>query len=132
MATTKKKTTKPKPKTTRTKVSKVKTLTKAEELCMGVSPEIRTQAVTLANAVLTMQEKIEQQTDEYKSAPLAQQVTLGTGETVLRPNPLVQEFRATVRDYAASLDNLKKILENNKGKTEQSSFENLKNRFKVG
>ena len=84
----------------------------AEKMCANVCADIKPQAVTLADAVLAMQKKIEQQIPIYEQMPLAQQVTVGTGEKMLRQNPAVQEFRATVRDYAASLNNLQGILEN--------------------
>lgn len=106
--------------------------TKADEICRDVAPEIKAQAVTLANAVLTMQEKIEQQIPIYKQMPLAQQVTVGTGESMLRANPATQEFRATVRDYAQALDSLNKILDENKTAPATSAVDDLRSRFKVG
>ena len=123
----KKKTTS-KPKT----VAKVPVKTKAELLVEGVSPDIKAQAVTLANAVLALQEKIEQQIPNYKEADLTQKVIVGTGEEVLRANPLMQEFRATVRDYATALNNLDEMLEKKQQKTGASPVEALRNRFKVG
>lgn len=117
-----------KPKT----VAKVPVKTKAELLVEGVSPDIKAQAVTLANAVLALQEKIEQQIPNYKEADLTQKVTVGTGEEVLRANPLMQEFRATVRDYATALNNLDDMLEKKQQKTGASPVEALRNRFKVG
>ena len=44
----------------------------AEEICANVNGEIKDQAKTLAEAVLAMQEKIEQQIPVYKHMPLAQ------------------------------------------------------------
>lgn len=122
--TTKKRTTKPK--------EIVKPKTPAEQMCDNVAPSLKAQAVTLANAVLTMQEKIEQQIPIYQKMPLAQQVKVGTGETMLRQNPATQEFRATVRDYATALNNLKDILEENKAPSERSTVEDLRSRFNVG
>lgn len=113
-------------------VAKVPVKTKAELLVEGVSPNIKAQAVTLANAVLALQEKIEQQIPNYKEADLTQKVTVGTGEEVLRANPLMQEFRATVRDYATALNNLDDMLEKKQQKTGTSPVEALRNRFKVG
>lgn len=130
--TTKKTTTKTTRKAVKPKTVKKLTKTKAEILCEGVSPELRAQAITLANSVLTMQEKIEQQIPTYKEQPLAQEVTVGTGETILRANPIVQEFRATVRDYAQALDNLNEILDTKKSKSETSSLDDLRKRFGVG
>lgn len=69
-----------------------------------MSDNIKDQVETLKKAVLTMQEKIEQQIPIYKQMPLAQQVKVGTGESMLRANPATQEFRATVRDYAQALN----------------------------
>lgn len=106
-------------------------MTRAEEICAHVNSEIRPQAVTLANAVLAMQNKIDQQIPVYEKMPLAQQVTVGTGEKMLRQNPAVQEFRATVRDYAASLNNLQGILENNQTENAVASIEDFRSRFKV-
>lgn len=107
----------------------VKSLTPAELMCEHVQPNLKSQAVTLANAVLTMQEKIEQQIPIYKQMPLAQQVTVGTGERMLRQNPATQEFRATVRDYASALNCLEDILDGNKAKPESSTVDDLRKRF---
>lgn len=106
-------------------------MTRAEEICASVAENIRPQAVTLANAVLAMQDKIDQQIPIYEQMPLAQQVTVGTGERILRQNPAVQEFRATVRDYAAALNNLQDILENNKTETSSGSLKELQEKFKL-
>ena len=104
----------------------------AVKICSNVNEDIRPQAITLANAVLAMQEKIEQQIPEYGQMPLAQQVTVGTGETMLRQNPAVQEFRATVRDYAAALKNLQEIIGNNHAEEAVSSLDELRAKFRVG
>lgn len=103
----------------------------AEQICANVSAEIKPQAITLANAVLAMQNKINQQIPVYDQMPLAQQVTVGTGEKMLRQNPAVQEFRATVRDYATALNNLQNILENNKTTAPLTNIEDLRAKFKV-
>ena len=130
--TTKKTTKKVVKKTTRPKAVKKITKTKAELMCEGVHPDLRAQAITLANSVLTMQEKIEQQIPTYKDQPLAQEVTVGTGETILRANPVTQEFRATVRDYAQALKSLNEILDAKKSKVETSSLDDLRKRFGGG
>lgn len=106
-------------------------MTQVEKICANVSADIRPQAVTLANAVLAMQNKIEQQIPLYEEMPLAQQVTVGTGETMLRQNPAVQEFRATVRDYSQSLSNLYDILENHKKPTTVTSLSDMRNKLKA-
>ena len=106
-------------------------MAKANDICSEVNERIRPQAETLANAVLAMQKKIEQQIPIYEKMPLAQQVTVGTGEKMLRQNPAVQEFRATVRDYSAALNNLQNILEDNKAAAPSDNLEKLRQRFKV-
>ena len=106
-------------------------MTQIEKICANVSADIRPQAITLANAVLAMQNKIEQQIPLYEEMPLAQQVTVGTGETMLRQNPAVQEFRATVRDYSQSLSNLYDILENHKKPTTVTSLSDMRNKLKA-
>ena len=122
--TTKKKPAKPVPV-----IKKIITPTQAELMCSGVDPRIRPQAIALANAVITLQNKIIQQTPEYEKAPLTQEVIVGTGETVLRSNPLVQEYRATVRDYAASMKSLEELLNTNKGTTEVNPLDALRNKI---
>ena len=106
-------------------------MTQAEKMCAKVRADIKPQAVTLANAVLAMQEKIEQQIPIYEQLPLAQTVTVGTGEKMLRQNPAVTEFRATVRDYATALNNLQSILENNKATETVTSLEDMRKKLKV-
>ena len=106
-------------------------MTQAEQICAHVSKDLKPQAVTLANAVLAMQAKIDQQITIYEQMPLAQQVTVGTGERMLRQNPAVQEFRATVRDYAQALNNLQAILDNTPDQVEESSVEDIRKKFKI-
>ena len=106
-------------------------MTQAEKICANVSADIKPQAVTLANAVLAMQSKKDQQIPIYDQMPLAQTVTVGTGERMLRQNPAVLEFRATVRDYAATLNILQSILENNQAPASVSAIDDLRAKFKV-
>lgn len=106
-------------------------MTQAEKICANVREDLRGQVVTLANAVLAMQEKIDQQIPVYGKMPLVQQVTVGTGEKMLRQNPMVQEFRATVRDYASALENLQDIVEKNATPEAEQSLDDFRARFKV-
>ena len=108
---------------------------RAEDICAGVNKDIRPQAETLARAVLALQAKIEQQIPVYEQFSLAQQVTIGSGKdkkAVLRANPATQEFRATVRDYAAALNNLQNIIEQNGAPSaEVRSLDEIRARIKV-
>ena len=86
---------------------------------------------TLKEAIEAMEEKIREQIPLYKDMPLAQEVTVGTGETMLRQNPATVEFRATVRDYGAALKILKDLEE---GKPEEEiggQLADLKAKFKL-
>ena len=105
-------------------------MTKAEKLCEKVNRDIFPQAVTLAEAVLAMQRKIDEQIPIYERMPLAQQVTVGTGKTMLRQNPAVVEFRATVKDYANALNNLQDIIENNKAPAAEASLLEFRQKLK--
>lgn len=102
-----------------------------EKLCERVDEDLKPQVVTLARAVAALQEKIEQQTDLYRRVPLSQLVTTMQGEQVYKANPIVQEYRATVRDYAASLKNLQDMLENHSAPAEVSSLDALRKTFKI-
>lgn len=102
-----------------------------EKLCERVDEDLKPQVMTLARAVAALQEKIEQQTDLYRRVPLSQLVTTMQGEQVYKANPIVQEYRATVRDYAASLKNLQDMLENHNTPAEVSSLDALRGKFKI-
>ena len=106
-------------------------LTPAEQLCSNVREDIKPQVVTLANAVLAIQAKIEKEIPKYGRMTLAQRVKVGTGEKIIRANPEIQEFRATVRDYASSLNSLQMILTENKAPTQVSDMDSLMKKFKI-
>lgn len=106
-------------------------MTNAEKICINVREDVRSQVVTLANAVIAMQEKIDQQIPIYKQMPLAQQVTVGTGEKMLRQNPATQEFRATVRDYSQALNNLYEIIEAHAETENLTSLDAFRSKVKI-
>ena len=64
---------------------------------------------TLEKAIVAMQAKIEEQIPVFKGEPLAQKVTVGTGQEMLRQNPAVAEFRALVKDYAQAIRTYKEL-----------------------
>lgn len=103
----------------------------SKNICASVNAEIRSEVETLCKAVVAMQKKIDQQIPVYKDADLSQTVTVGTGETILRANPMTQEFRATVRDYAAALKNLKDIIEENKSAENITSLDSFRKKLKA-
>lgn len=85
---------------------------------------------TLTESASAMQNKILQSIPLYESMPLAQEMTTTQGEKVLKNNPAMQEFRGTVRDFAAVIKLLKE-LSNADQEVDTSSFENIRRRFKV-
>lgn len=103
----------------------------ASDIVKNVNGQLKPQALTLARAVLAMQAKIEQQIPEYENMALAQQVTVGTGETVLRQNPAIQEFRATVRDYSQALNNLTNMIKDAPQEAKTSDLSSIRNMIKV-
>jgi hypothetical protein len=105
----------------------------ASGMCKSVNKDIKAQALTLARAVLAMQKKIEAQIPVYEKLPLAQALTTTQGEKALKNNPAMQEFRATVRDYAAALKDLDALIEGHPAEqtSSVSTLESLRDRFKV-
>lgn len=105
----------------------------SERMCKNVNKDIKSQALTLARAVRAMQKKIDASIPEYEKMPLAQELTTTQGEKALKANPAMQEFRATVRDYAAALKDLNALIEAHPAKqiTEESPLASLRDRFKV-
>ena len=105
---------------------------KSETLCKDVDPSIRAQAVTLADAVFAMKEKIELHIPELKEMPLSLEVKVNTGEMVPRQNPALSEFRSLVRDYSSALKSLRDILGDTVKEEGPSAVESLRGKFKVG
>lgn len=103
----------------------------ASRICAGVDKRIKKQAVTLAKAVIALQDKIEQQIPDFEQQPLAQALTTTQGEKALKQNPAVSEFRATVRDYAAALKSLQEIVESNKAPEKKSSLKDFRSKIKA-
>ena len=67
----------------------------------------------------------------YGEMPLTQVLTTVQGEQAIKANPHMQEFRATVRDYAAALKSLQEILEDSGSPAEINSLDNLRAKFRV-
>lgn len=105
--------------------------TRAETLCANVDPTIKDQVITLTNAILAMQKKIDQQIPIYDQLPLAQTVRVGTGERMLRSNPAVEEFRSTVRDYANALSKLQEILGDSASPATISSLDDMRSKIRL-
>ena len=105
----------------------------AASMCKKANKDIRAQAVTLAKAILAMQEKIETQIPVYEKLPLAQALTTTQGEKALKNNPAMQEFRAPVRDYASALNDLNQLIEDHPAEqaANVSALDSLRDRFRA-
>lgn len=86
---------------------------------------------TLEKAIITVQKKITQQIPVFRNAPLAQEVMVGTGETMLRQNPEVSEFRALVKDYSQLLKAYKELTADSDNKSNVQALEDIRSKFKV-
>lgn len=85
---------------------------------------------TLKKAILAMHRKISKSKAEFQAAPLTVEVELGDGRIVTRANPIVQEYRALVRDYATALKAYKDITDGKiREDTDQLSM--IRTKFKV-
>ena len=102
-----------------------------DAICKDMPPEMRPEVETLAKSVDSLRKKIEEQRPVYDSLPLAQLLTTTQGEKALKANPALAEFRATVRDYAASLDHLLKMLERRQDLSNQSKVVDLRKKYGV-
>lgn len=85
---------------------------------------------TLKKAIVAMKRKIDKNKSEFLAASLTVEVELGDGRIVERANPLVQEYRALVRDYATALKAYKDITDG-KIREEADQLGSLRSRFKV-
>ena len=86
---------------------------------------------TLRKAILSMQRKITKCKADFLAAPLTIEAEMGDGRIIERPNPLVQEYRSLVRDYAAALKSYKELT-NDKDQTEEvNRLVDIRTRFKV-
>ncbi len=86
---------------------------------------------TLENAIEAMREKIEAEIPNYSEMPRVQILTTTQGDQAMRANPALQEFRATVRDYAQALNSLQNILDEKVEPEESKSLSALRSKFKV-
>ena len=85
---------------------------------------------TLKLAILAMRQKIIDNENKFADASLTVEVEMGDGRNVQRANPMVQEYRALVKDYSSAL----KTYEDLTGEhdvPEVKNLEALRNKFKV-
>lgn len=110
---------------------KKKELTTAEQMCQNLSEPLKSQAITLANAVLSMKLKIDKLIPKYDAAEAVQEITKTNGATEEKVNPLLVEFRALVKSYSSSLQELNELLKENTVPPEASPLSDIRSEFKI-
>ena len=86
---------------------------------------------TLRQAILAMQEKIIRYEAEFMGAPLTIKAVMGDGRVVERKNPLVQEYRALVRDYAAALKSYKDLTGQEEAQEEAEALSGIRAKLRL-
>lgn len=102
-----------------------------EKICKNVNSPLKPQIETMVQVVLSLQKQLEDNYDNYLSQPLSISVTVGTGETINRANPFVQEYRALFKDYLAAIKQLKEIIDDVSVVEELDALSSVKERFKI-
>ena len=85
--------------------------TKVNNICKDLDSPIKEQIETLTKAIIVLQEKLENNLEDYINEPLYQEIVDREGNEKKISNPFVAEFRATLKEYANDLEQLKKLLE---------------------
>ena len=85
---------------------------------------------TLKQALFTIREKIIKHEDEFLEAPLSIEAEMGDGRYVERANPLVQEYRALIRDFASGMKAYRDLTSDEEH-AEVTSLDDIRARFRV-
>ena len=85
---------------------------------------------TLKAAILALQKKLEEHEEEFLNAPLSIEVEMGDGRWVERANPVVQEYRAMVRDFSAAYKAYRDITGDD-DEAEVNHLDDIRSRFRV-
>lgn len=85
---------------------------------------------TLLSAILAMQDKLIEQEEMFRCADLMIEVEAGDGHVIPRANPLVQEYRALVKDFSSALKAYKEMVGNDNTDASEK-LKDIRERFKV-
>ena len=86
---------------------------------------------TLDKAIEAMRNKIEEQIEVFKSAPLSQSVATVSGESMQRQNPDVSEFRALVKDYGQAIRTYNELSKDDRKDEGINNLDAIRSKFKV-
>lgn len=102
-----------------------------DKICKNVNSPLRSQIETVVESVLAMQTQLEDNHDEFLTQPLSIQVTVGTGETINRANPFVQEYRTLFKDYMNALVQLTKLIDDAGVEEEINALSSIKDKIRL-
>ena len=85
---------------------------------------------TLLEAILAMQDKLNEMTPEYLAADLTYDAEMSDGRIIKRANPLVQEYRALIKDYGNAIKVYKEIT-GDSGLETSKKLDGIRMKFKV-
>lgn len=102
-----------------------------EKICKNVNSPLKKQIETIAAVTLSLQKQLEDNYADYLTQPLSISVVVGTGETVKRANPYVQEYRALFRDYISSVKQLAELIDDANAEEEINALVSIKDKFKI-
>lgn len=85
---------------------------------------------TLLESILAMQDKLIEQTPAYRAADLTFEAEMSDGRTILRANPLVQEYRALIKDFSLAIKAYKEIT-GDLGAETSKKLEDIRSKFRV-
>lgn len=102
-----------------------------KKILENVNSPMKSQIETLCDVVETLEQKLIENNDKYKTEPLSVTILKKDGEVTYRTNPFLEEYRATVRDYGQALTKLKELVKNDIGEIELNDLNDLRSKFKI-
>ena len=85
---------------------------------------------TLLAAILAMQDKLIEGENEFREAALVVEIEAGDGHIIPRANPLVQEYRALVKEFSQAVKAYKELAGDDTAEA-PARLSDIRERFKV-
>lgn len=104
---------------------------KLRQMLNTYSSPIKTQVETLCDVIEVLEQKLQENYDEYVNAPLSIEVKKQDGEVTYRANPFVQEYRAMLRDYGQALSKFNELTRNKMNREDVGNLDDLRDKFKI-
>jgi hypothetical protein len=108
-------------------------MTKTEKgIVQGLAPIMREPAVVVMKVEKATRKKItKEMIRKYEEMPLAQEVTNTQGERVLKSNPEMQEFRATVQLYCSIVKTMQAVFTDQAAPAEDDEINAIRQKLKI-